>query len=113
MPVPRGPYYIYELEPLAMLWSHASMRSTGCMRVIYDVLTKGSQEPVRLPYGACTGQYGACACTVRTRACTVRVCEYPYDHSQITVRILRCYRFLTNGVMLRLSDGLLRLSDGC
>ena len=31
----------------------------------------------------------------------------------ITVRILRCYRFLTDGVMLRLSDGLLRLPDGC
>ena len=29
-----------------------------------------------------------------------------------TVRILRCNRFLTDGVMLRLSDGLLRLSDG-
>ena len=29
-----------------------------------------------------------------------------------TVRILCCYRFLTDGVMLRLSVGLLRLSDG-
>ena len=30
----------------------------------------------------------------------------------VTVRILRCYRFRTDGVMLRLADGLLRLSDG-
>ena len=32
--------------------------------------------------------------------------------TMITVWILRCYRFLTDGVMLRLSDGWLRLSDG-
>ena len=58
------------------------MQTCG-LRVFYDVLTKGSQEPVRLPYGACTDPYGTCACTVRTRVCTVRVWEHPYDHSHV------------------------------
>ena len=67
VPVATGPYDLkpiracdpwyspYEIEPLAMFWSHANGWCTGFSTVFlqfrYDVLAKVSQEPVRLPYG--------------------------------------------------------------
>ena len=60
--------------------------STGFLQFRDDVLAKGSQEPVRLPYGACTGPYGACASTVRTRTCLRTPVEF-YDHCTWPVRV--------------------------
>ena len=60
--------------------------STGFLQFRDDVLAKGSQEPVRLPYGACTGPYGACASTVWTRMCLRTPVEF-YDHCTWPVRV--------------------------
>ena len=60
--------------------------STGFLQFRDDVLAKGSQEPVRLPYGACTGPYGACARIVRTRTCLRTTVEF-YDHCTWPVRV--------------------------
>ena len=51
---------------------------TGGPQVLCDVLGKGSQEPVRVPYGfrkICTWVHRM------DRACTVRAWEDPYNHS--------------------------------
>ena len=60
--------------------------STGFLQFRDDVLAKGSQDPVRLPYGACTGPYGACASTVWTRTCLITPVEF-YDHCTWPVRV--------------------------
>ena len=59
-----------------MLWSHANIRFTDYLRCFDDA----SQEPVRLPKGACTVR------TVRAPygpGRTVRVWEHPYDHLHV------------------------------
>ena len=53
--------------------------SMGFPQFRYDVLAKGSQEPVRLPYGYRTGPYGACTSTIRTRTCLRKPVEF-YDN---------------------------------
>ena len=53
--------------------------STGFLQFCDDVLAKGSQEPVRLPYGAC-------ASTIQTRTCLRTPVEF-YDHCTWPVRV--------------------------
>ena len=69
----------YEIEPLAIFWSHTNGWCTG----FYGVSTVSRR---RLPYGACTGPYGACASTVRTRTCLRTPVEF-YDHCTWPVRV--------------------------
>ena len=55
-----------------------------------DALAKGSQEPVRLPYGYCMGPYGACASTVWTHTCLRTPLEF-YDHCTWPVMAVSAY----------------------
>ena len=66
-------------------WSSCDVLVT-CKRAVYGVSAKGSQEPVRLPYGACTGPYSVCASTVRARTCLRTPVEF-YDNCTWPVRV--------------------------
>ena len=56
----------YGMNPVRMLWSHAYGRFKGVLWVICDILEKGSQEPVRVPYGFRKVHVGASYGPMRT-----------------------------------------------